>query len=163
MSKSEFTEVINASKEKVWEVLFYQYGDIHVHNPGMIASHYMNNGTKGELNSKRHVNFSEKLWLDETITEVEEFKRVKIVADDHNLPMMRDMSATYELKAIGNDKTELKMTSVATSSPGFMMYLMKGQLAKGLVQHLFGMKYYIETGKTLSKEKFSEVYKNYRK
>ncbi len=163
MSKSEFTEVINASKEKVWDVLFNEYGDIHVHNPGMIASHYMNNGTKGELNSKRHVNFSEKLWLDETITEAEEFKRVKMVADDHNLPMMKDMSATYELTPLGNDKTELKMTSVATSSPGFMMYLMKGQLAKGLVQHLFGMKYYIETGKTLSKEKFSEVIKNYKK
>lgn len=162
MSKSVFKEVINASKEKVWDVLFNQYGDIHVHNPGMIASHYMNNGTKGALNSKRHVNFSEKLWLDETITEMEEFKRVKMVADDHNLPMMREMSAIYELKALGDDKTELTMTSNATSSPSFMMFLMKGQLAKGLAQHLFGMKYYIETGKTVSKEKFAEVYKAYK-
>ena len=162
MSKSVFTEVIHASKEKVWDVLFDQYGDIHVHNPGMIASHYMNNGTKGALHSKRHVNFSEKLWLEETITEVEDHKRVKMVADDHNLPMMKDMAAVYELKPLGSDKTELTMTSTATSSPGFMMFLMKGQLAKGLVQHLFGMKYYIETGKTLNKERFAEVHKTYQ-
>ena len=161
MSKSEFTEVINAPIEKVWDVLFNQYGDIHIHNPGMIASHYMNDFNKGELNSKRHVNFSEKLWLQETITEFEEHKSVKMVADDHNLPMMREMSAVYELKPLGNDKTELTMISDANSFPSFMMYLMKGQLAKGLEMHLFGMKYYIETGKTLSKEKFSEVYKSY--
>ncbi len=35
MSKSEFKTVINASKEKTWEVLFQQYGDIHIHNPTM--------------------------------------------------------------------------------------------------------------------------------
>lgn len=121
----------------------------------------MNDGTKGALYSKRHVNFSEKLWLDETITEMDPYKRVKMVADDHNLPMMRAMSATYELKKLGENTTELTMISDATSFPGFMIHLMKGQLAKGLVQHLFGMKYYIETGETLSKENFNRVYKEY--
>jgi hypothetical protein len=86
-----------------------------------------------------------------------------MVADDHNLPMMRAMSATYELKSLGAHKTQLTMTSNAKSFPGFMIYLMKGQLAKGLEMHLFGMKYYIETGKTVSKEKFAQVYKEYTK
>ena len=55
-------------KNKIWEVLFNEYGDIHIHNPGMIASNYMGDATKGALNSARHVNFNEKLWLEETIT-----------------------------------------------------------------------------------------------
>ncbi len=43
MNKSEFKEVINTSKEKAWDVLFNQYDDIHIHNPTMQASNYLNN------------------------------------------------------------------------------------------------------------------------
>ena len=38
---------------------------------------------------------------------------------------------------------------------------MKGQLGKGLVQHLFGLKYYIETGKTVDSNNYSEIYSSY--
>ncbi len=30
MKKTEIKEVINASVEKIWDVLFMQYGDIHI-------------------------------------------------------------------------------------------------------------------------------------
>jgi len=161
MNKSEFKQVINASKEKTWEVLFNQYGDIHIHNPGMPTSKYMGNSTKGELNCSRHVTFNDKLFLEETITEVNDTNSFKVVANNHNLPLMKEMSAIYELKSIGNNKTEVKMTSIATTSPGFMMFLVKGQLGKGLKKHLFGLKYYLETGKTVNMANYSEVYKNY--
>jgi len=161
MSKSEFREVINASKEKTWEVLFNQYGDIHIHNPGMPTSKYIGNSTKGELNCSRHVTFNDKLFLEETITEVNDTNSFKVVANNHNLPLMKEMSAIYELKSIGNNKTEVKMTSIATTSPGFMMFLVKGQLGKGLKKHLFGLKYYLETGKTVNMDNYSEVYKSY--
>lgn len=162
MSKSVFKEVIHASKEKTWEVLFNQYGAIHIHNPGMPTSKYIGDATKGELNVSRYVTFNEKLFLEETITEVDEYNRFKVEAYKHNLPLLKDMSAIYELTAIGKDKTEVKMTSFATSSPGFMIYLMKGQLGKGLKQHLFGLKYYIETGKTVNKDNYSAIFKSYK-
>ncbi len=162
MSKSEFKQVINASKEKTWEVLFNQYGDIHVHNPGMPTSKYIGNATKGELNVSRYVMFDDKLFLEETITEVSEKNSFKVEAYKHNLPLLKKMSAIYELTSIGEDKTEVKMTSFATSSPGFMIYLMKGQLGKGLKQHLFGLKYYIETGKIANKDNYSAIFKSYK-
>jgi len=162
MSKSEFKQIINASKEKTWEVLFNQYGDIHIHNPGMPTSNYIGNATKGELNCARHCTFDDKLYLEEKITEVNENNSFKVVAYEHNLPLLKEMSAIYELTSIGNDKTEVKMTSFATTSPGFMIYLMKGQLGKGLTKHLFGLKYFIETGKTVNKDNYSEVFKNYK-
>ena len=115
MNKSEFREVINASKESTWEVLFTQFGDIHVHNPGMISSNYMDNKTKGELNCGRHCKFNEKLSLDEKITEVDENNKFTVVVSKHNLPFIKEMSATYELSSIegvsGNEATEVKMTS----------------------------------------------------
>jgi len=162
MSKSEFKQVINASKEKTWEVLFNQYGDINIHNPGMPTSKYIGNVTKGELNASRHVTFDDKLFLEKTITEVNEYNSFKVKAYNHNLPLLKEMFAIYELTSIGQDKTEVKMTSFATTSPGFMIYLMKGQLGKGLKQHLFGLKYYIETGKTVNKDNYSAVFKSYK-
>ena len=162
MKISEFKEVINASKAKTWDVLFNQYGDIHVHNPGMIASNYVGNATKGELNSVRHCKFNEKLSLDEVITEVEENKSFRVVVTNHNLPLLKQMSATYELTAIGDDKTEVKMTSYNSTSPGFMIHLVKGPMGKALRKHLFGLKYYIETGKTVDAENYAAVFKSYK-
>ena len=162
MKKSEFKEVINTSVEKTWKVLFNQYGDIHIHNPTMPTSRYVGDATKGELNCSRHVTFDDKLFLEETITEVNENKSFKVEAYNHNLPFLKDMSAIYELSSIGTNKTEVKMTSIVSTSPSFMIYLMKGQLGKGLKKHLFGLKYYLETGKTVNKNNYSEIFKNYK-
>lgn len=162
MNKTEFKEVVNASKEKVWEVLFNQYGDIHVHNPTMKSSNYMHNATKGELNCVRHCKFTDKLNLDEKITKVNENDSFTVVVTKHNLPFVKEMSATYELASIGDEMTEIRMTSLNSFSPGFMKYLMKGQMSKSIVKHLFGMKYYLETGKTVDKGNYSEVVKNYK-
>lgn len=162
MKRSEFKEVINVSVEKTWEVLFNQYGDIHIHNPGMPTSNYIGNSTKGELNCSRHCMFDDKLFVDEKITEVDHNKRFKVDVFNHNLPLLKKMSAIYELTPIDANKTEVKMISFNETSPGFMIYLIKGQLAKGLRMHLFGMKYYLETGKTLDKDGYSKISKSYK-
>lgn len=72
------------------------------------------------------------------------------------------MSAVYELSSIEAGKTEVKMTSYVSTSPGFMIYLMKGQLGKGLEKHLFGLKYYLETGKTVNSDNYAKVFKSYK-
>lgn len=161
LNKSEFREVIHASREQVWEVLFSQYGEIHLHNPTMQSSHYMNGATEGEVGCLRHTKFSDKLFLEEEITEATEAERLTVVATRHNLPFLREMRATYELSDLDDGSTELKMTSYASTSPGFMIYLMRGQLGRSLAKHLFGMKYYIETGKTVSMDRYQEVFDSY--
>lgn len=163
MNKSEFKEVISASKEKVWDVLFNQYGDIHIHNPGMPTSNYLDKKTKGALNCSRHCMFDEKLFVDEKITEVNEFNSFKVEVFNHNLPFLKDMYAIYELSSIGKGKTEVKMISYNSTFPKFMIYLIKGQLAKGLKKHLFGLKYYIETGQIASRENYSKILKTYNR
>lgn len=161
MNRSEFNELIITSKERVWDVLFNQYGDIHIHNPTMVTSSYLHGGSKGELNTVRHCKFSDKLFLDEKITEVSGTNSFEIVVVEHNLPFVKEMSATYELTAVGDEKTELKMTSFNSFSPDFMKHLMKGQMAKSLRKHLFGLKYHAETGKIVNKDNYAEVRKNY--
>jgi len=60
MKKSEFKQIVNASKEEMWEILFNQYGGIHTHNPTMKSSNYMQNAIKGELNCLRYCKFDDK-------------------------------------------------------------------------------------------------------
>lgn len=162
MNKTEYREVIQASKEKTWEVLFKEYGEIHVHNPTMQSSHYMHDASQGELNCSRHCKFSDKIYLEEKITGVNKTDSFTIEVTEHNLPFVKEMSATYELSSTDDGTTELKMISYNSFSPGFMKYMMRGQMSKSLAKHLFGLKYYLETGKTVNKDNYSEVFKNYK-
>jgi hypothetical protein len=161
MNRSEFNEVIAAPKERVWDVLFNQYGDIHVHNPTMVTSNHLHQGTRGELNAVRHCKFSDKLFLDEKITDVKGTDNFKIVVVAHNLPFVKEMSAVYELTTVGEEKTELKMISFNSFFPDFMKYLMRGQMAKSLLKHLFGLKYYVETGEIVTKDDYAQVRKRF--
>lgn len=142
-------------------MLFNQYGDIHIHNPGMVSSYYINNASRGKLNCERHCQFNDKLGLDEKITEVSENESFTVVVTKHNLPFVKEMSANYILFSIEDNVTEVEMVSFNSFSPNFMKYLMRGQMAKALGQHLFGLKYYIETGNAVSKNNYSEIFKNY--
>ena len=161
MNRTEFRQVINAPKERVWEVLFQQYGDIHIHNPTMVRSSYLHGACTGALNVVRHCTFSEKLFLDERITEVTGSDSFRIEVVDHNLPFVKEMAATYSLTATGPEATELTMVSFNSSSPAFMKFLMRGQMAKNLRKHLFGLKIYAETGEIVSKDSYAAFQQKY--
>ena len=161
MNRTEFREVINAPKDRVWEVLFHQYGDIHIHNPTMVTSSYQHGASRGALNVVRHCTFSEKLFLDEKITQVTGSDSFRIDVVGHNLPFVKRMAAKYSVTATGPETTELTMVSFNSFSPGFMKYLMRGQMAKNLHKHLFGLKIYAETGEIVSKDTYAEFRKKY--
>ncbi|MCP3936922.1 MAG: hypothetical protein GY708_16295 [Actinomycetia bacterium] len=162
MNQSELNDSIRASREDVWEILFSQFGDIHIHNPTMQSSNYMHDASRGALDVVRHCEFTDKLYLDEQITEVDENKSFRVEVLEHNLPFVKEMSATYELSSTGDETTSIKMVSFNSFAPGFMKYLMRGQMSKSVAKHIFGLKYYVETGKTLDQDNYSEVFSNYK-
>ncbi|MCJ8314829.1 MAG: hypothetical protein HRU38_22035 [Saccharospirillaceae bacterium] len=162
MNKSEFIEIINAPIQKTWDVLFNQYGDIQIHNPTMLSSNYLNGATKGELDCVRHCQFTDKYFVDEKITHIKANNCFTIKVTKHNLPFVNQMSATYELTSLSENVTELKMTSFNSFSPSFMKYMMRGQMSKSLLKHLFGLKYFVETGKTVGIKNYSDVFTNYQ-
>ena len=161
MNQSELNETINASPEKVWDALFSQYGDIHVHNPTMTASNYLQGASEGASGVVRHCEFGPKLYLDEQITDVIDGRSFRVVVLEHNLPMVKEMAATYELSSTDGQTTDLKMVSFNSFAPGFMKYLMRGQMRKNVAKHLFGLKYYVETGNTIDPDHYKKVYAAY--
>ena len=127
----------------------------------MTASSYMHGASEGASDVVRHCEFGEKLYLDEQITDVDEHKSFRVEVLEHNLPFVRDMSATYELSSTDDETTELRMVSFNSFAPGFMKYLMRGQMRKNVAKHLFGLKYYIETGNTVDQHNYAEVFAKY--
>ena len=116
MNKTVFEDVIYASKAKAWDVLFNQYGEIHIHNPTMQSSNYMNGASKGELGCVRHCQFSDKLFLDEKIVDVKDGEAITIVVEKHNLPFVKEMKATYELTSISENETKTDDGRLTTHS-----------------------------------------------
>ena len=161
MNQSVLDETVRASKADVWEVLFSQFGDIHVHNPTMQSSSYLHGASTGAKDVVRHCEFTDKLYLDEQITEVDELNSLRVVVLEHNLPFVKDMSATYELSETSEGATHIRMVSLNSFRPGFMKFLMRGQMRKSVAKHLFGMRYYIETGETLNDDNYAAVFASY--
>ncbi len=145
----------------MWQVLFNQYGDIQIHSPTMQSSNYLHKATKGQLNCVRRCQFDDKYYVEEKITASVESKSFNVVVTKHNLSFVKDMSASHELTTIDEQITEVKMTSFVSTSPAFMVYLMKGQMGKSLIKHLFGLKYYLETGNTIEKHNYSDIFDSY--
>ncbi|MEM7323139.1 MAG: SRPBCC family protein [Actinomycetota bacterium] len=158
MNQTEINETIQASIDQVWEVLFSQYGDIHIHNPLMTASNYMHGATEGGPDVVRHCEFGKKFYLDEKITDVDEQKGFRVEAGEHNFPFVTHMSATYELSSPDENTTEVHMVSFNSYAPGFMRHLLGRQTKKTLAKHLFGLRYYIETGNTLDPDNYDEIF-----
>ena len=65
MNTAEYKINIKVANEKFWRILFKDFGNIHHHNSNMIASNYMYDASKADINTCRSLQFNEKLYLEE--------------------------------------------------------------------------------------------------
>ena len=155
-------EVVEAPKAKVWEVLFTQFGEVHTHNPNLDSSHFMGQHSEGALGCKRHCSIDGKTFVEEKISKVEGSDSFELTVTDSNFPMVKEMKARYEVHELSATKTEVELTFLISTAPSFMVHIMKGQMKKLINKYLIGLKYYLETGKEVSKDNFSTIAKAYK-
>ncbi|MBI3124037.1 MAG: SRPBCC family protein [Ignavibacteriales bacterium] len=156
------TEVyINASKEQVWEILFTRFGETHLYNPNLESSHFVSSN-KGEVGCERQCDFDPKTRVVERITKSVELKSFSIDIVGGNMPFMETGLVEVELKSINSNQTKVNFTMNFVSKPAFMGLMMKGMMKKKLTDVLIGLKYYLETGNTVSKKTYGPVYKAYK-
>ena len=156
-------EVINVSKDNVWNVLVKQFGDVHKWNPNLQGSHFMNGATEGNLDCERHCSLDNKTYFKEKITDIEDGKSVDIKITSSNFPFVHEMSGKFYLNAITPDKTEVKVVISVSTKPAIMVHLLKLQMGKLLKKSLIGLKYYLETGREVSDTNFRVINLDYKK
>jgi hypothetical protein len=152
---------INASKEKVWDSLFTRFGEIHLYNPALDSSHFIKGG-KGEVGCERECTLDAKTKIVERIVKAEELKKFTVDVYDGNMPMVDTMIVEIELIELSDKRTTVVVTANFHTSPAFMGALTKGMMKAKLTDMLIGLKYYLETGKTVSKQTYSPIRRTYR-
>jgi len=153
---------INGPKEKVWEALFERFGETSLFNPNIVSSEYLK-GDSGELGCERECMLDSKTYVKEKIVEVEGTNSFSVDIYETNMPMMRTMIARFDLFEVSKINTNVSMTFSYNTSPAFMAGIMKMPMRNKLGRLLIGLKYFIETGKTMQDSNFRSVFKIFKR
>ena len=157
-----YTDVtINVSKEKVWDALFTRFGEVHLYNPSLDSSHFIKGG-KGEVGCERQCDLDSKTRIVERIVKADELKKFTIDIYDGNMPMLETMIVDIELVELASKKISVQLTANFNTKPAFMGVMMKGMMKAKLTDMLIGLKYYLETGKTVSKQTYKPIKKVFK-
>jgi carbon monoxide dehydrogenase subunit G len=148
------TVVINAGKNKVWEILS-DFGNVQNLSPG-IANSYLTSNAKNGVGATRHCDFTTMgSQVEEKIIEWDEEKSLRIeLYDTKNIPMIKGMNAYFELE---NHKNGTKLTSIFEYHMNniigdLLNYLkMKKMNKKSWVLFMAGIKHFAETGENVNK------------
>jgi len=163
MSQLILEEVVNVSKEKAWKVLVTEFGDVYKWNPNLQGSHFMNGASEGGMDCERRCDLDGKTYFEERIIDVKEGNEVTIKITSSNFPMVHEMAGTFQLEELGANKTQIKMVINVTTKPAIMVHLLKIQMRKLLKKSMIGLKYYLETGKSVSDTNFRNINVDYKK
>jgi len=151
---------ISTSKENVWDLLFNRFGEVNLFNPLIDGSHH-SSGKKGEVGCERECAIDAKHTVREKITAARGNESFDIDVIEGGLPMMDEMKATIDLKALHENSSRVMFTMSYNTKPAFMGALMKGMMTKMLNRLLIGLKYHLETGKLVTKENIKFIARSY--
>lgn len=163
LRKIETQVTIRASREKVWDAMYKRFGETYLYNPSVEKSHFVKGG-EGAVGCERQCDFDAKTRIVERIVSVEELKRFQVDIFDGNMPMLEKMLVDIKLNE-GKASGLTTVTAQASFSPkpAFMGGLMSGMMKSKLHDMLIGLKYYLETGRTVSKENYKPIKKSFKK
>ena len=139
---------INATKEKVWEVLA-DFGGIYRWNPGVRHSYSTSESNQGLLATRHCELLKGDDYLNERILEWRDGKSFKVDIYETNLPLHRNV-VEFSIAADGSG-------TIVTAAPDYALkygllgrlmnqIVVQRQFKKGMEDLLAGLKYHIETG-----------------
>ncbi len=139
---------INATKEKVWEVLA-DFGGIYRWNPGVRHSYSTSESSHGLLATRHCELLKGDGYLDEQILEWREGESFKVDIYETNLPLHRNV-VEFSVEADGSG-------AIVTVTPNYVLkygllgwlmnqLVVRRKFQKGMEDLLIGLKYHIETG-----------------
>lgn len=156
------TEVlINTSNERIWDALFTKLGEAFLYNPNIERSHNTNDKL-GEVGCERQCNMSSKTYVREKITKANPLKSITVDLIGGNMPMIKEMQIVFDLTKIKVDQTNVFLTAHFNTKALFIGVFAKAMFKKMLTNVLIGLKYYLETGRSISKETYKPIYSQYR-
>lgn len=146
----------------MWGALFDRFGEVAAFNPNIQASKWIK-GEVGALGNERICEFDRKGYVKEKITEVAGNASFTVDIYESNLPMMKTMFADFSVYERDAENTDVKLVFRYDTKPAFMASLMKIPMSSRFKKLLVGLKYHVETGKTLQDTSYKQIRKSYKK
>ena len=153
---------INRPKEKVWEVVFDQFGHVNNFNPLIVGSRPVGD-IVGEVGAERTCDLNSSSQVHERISAVRGTESFDVEILDGGLPMMDSLEGTWDIEDLGNGNTRATIHFRFTTKPAFMAGILAGQMTKSLHGMVVGLKYHIETGGLVTKKNVKKIVKEYGK
>ena len=152
--------VINTSKEEVWDLTFNRFGEVNLFNPVIEGSHSISE-QKG-VGCERQCDMDSKgTHVLERITDSKGHESFDIEIIGGNMPMIDKATATWSFTELGPNKTRARLDMKFNTKPAFMWILMSFMMKGMLTDMTKGLKYYMETGETVSKGNIKAIKRAY--
>ena len=153
---------INASAGEIWKVIHDDFDNVANYNPLLKGSHHVS-GEQG-IGCERQCDLKSggKSFIKETITKVVREKHLEVKMSGGQFPMMNmeTVVGAYDLEE-SNNSTGISLSMEFEAKPKLMGDILLGKLEKMLFKSIIGLKYYVETGGHVTKDKFDKIEKWY--
>ena len=149
MAKVSVTRTVDAPLDKLW-ASWDDFGAIYRFNPNLKGSFILDGSAKTGLGAERQCDLSDgKNYIQERIVEYAPHRRLVIDVYNGTLPL-KSAVASFDLKSLGPDRSEVTMTMEFKPKFGLlgklMVPMMKPQFRKLLGKLLDGNKAFVERG-----------------
>ncbi len=153
---------ITASIDKVWDIAYTRFGETYLFNPNISGSHFSKEN-EGKIGCERECQIDAKTHIKERIVSVTEKKQFALDVVGGNMPMVETLNVEFNFKTVGENKVRVHIVGKFSTRPSFMAGLMKSPFKSKLTDILIGLKYYAETGKSLSKNTYKPIARQYKR
>jgi hypothetical protein len=161
LRKFEVEMDVDSSKDKVWNVIFNEFGDVTKFNPLIDGSRH-SGGQEGTVGAERVCQLDSKRSLVERIIGAEDGQWMEVEIEDGGMPMMDSFYAHFKLESRGDNSTHVTLVGKYETKPKFIGGMVKPMMRAMFTKLLVGLKYYVETGNEVSKSNFKQIAKHYK-
>lgn len=156
------TEItIKVSLEKTWDVLYTHFGDVSLFNPNLPESHFTN-FPFAAVGSERECRINKKTYIRERIIWADPLNNFTIEVIGGNMPLVKTMQVDIHLFEPSPGYTTVTTIARITIQPRILRFLMKGIYKSKLTDMLIGLKYYLETGTSVTKSAFRLIFQSHQ-
>ncbi len=160
MRTIQHSEVVQAHKDDVWNVLFNRFCHVNDWNPNIEHSSNLTE-RDGEIGSERMCQIDKDHFVREKITKREGKEAMELTIVDGGPPLMDESKGRFELRPMGPERTEVTFAITFNTKPRFARHFLGLGVKRLLKNTLIGLKYHLETGGLVSKQNIRTIRREY--
>ncbi|MEM6526539.1 MAG: SRPBCC family protein [Bacteroidota bacterium] len=162
------SKVMELPAEQVWAIVGEDYGKIAHSHPKIIASNYVDGTLVAGEGAQRICYFNEEQtqYLKEKMVNYapDRMSFTNKVYQAGKFPVDPNYTqAVYQVKDLGNGKSEFSFHMKYRTKPAFMGLMAKGKFKKLVYDYFIAVEHYVRTGEEVTNENFKEIKKLYTK